>query len=134
MTGETTSALQWGALITLPSGASTCEPSTSQTSADNAVRAHNGARPGSAHLVYREVTFGPWRSEGPGDEYAVRYDWPDGTFTVEPSPNRVSAENTIQVEHHQLRRGRNPGDRLASLASRTVTHGQWWLAAAEVAR
>lgn len=118
--------IEWGVLITTPSGKNAFEPRDSYHGAANDVRHINSARAGTASLVYRERTVGEWTTETTGAEFAVRYRWDDGGEEVEASRGRADAEARVRLA------SRRP-DPQPCVVSRTVEHGQWWVAQAETA-
>lgn len=116
MSGQTT---EWGALITLPNGAPDVELCTSRGHAMVAVDNINRRPGGAAKLVYRLVEYGPWITDGVGDEWGVRSTWTDGVVEITRQPSRELAEAYAR-------------SRLATssrvLVSRTKQVSDWWLA------
>lgn len=118
--------VQWGSLVTLPTGASDVELAGDRAIAVGKVRATNHALGAdAAKLMYRTVTTGPWRGDlsNPGNQWGVRFCWPEGDYVeVEPADSRVEAERTARTYR---------GHGTAQVVTRQVTYGDWWLAAGE---
>lgn len=123
MTAET---IEWGVLITLPTGATDVEVGGDRSHAIMMVNSTNRAAGGdAAKLVYRSVKLGDWSTEVVGEQWAIRNEWPDGHIEVRPTDSRAFAEAMVRQAI-----GR---PEVAELVSRTVVRGDWWLATGEVA-
>lgn len=115
--------LQWGVLIDTPSGGCFCTAARDQYRATTAARTANRARPGSAHLIYREVCGTGWSEQLDGVEFGVRYTWPDGHIEYRPAEDRTDAE-------YLVRTCRNDGV-TARAVSQLAVYGDWLTATAE---
>ena len=109
--------LQWGVLITTPSAASICTAARNQAQAATEARAANKARPGSARLIYREVTTTPWREDATGEEFGIRHQWPDGHTEDQETSDRHEADYLIRCQ-------RGTGI-TACVISRDAVYGPW---------
>jgi hypothetical protein len=115
--------LQWGVLIDTPSGGSVCTTARDQYRATTAARTANRARPGSAHLIYREVYGAGWSEQLDGVEFGVRYTWPDGHIEYRLAEDRTDAEYLVRTCR---------GDGVtARVVSQLAVYGDWLTATAE---
>lgn len=120
--------IQWAALYRLPTGEQIEDIEDRRFPAENnaaGIDRRFGA--GTARVMYRAVTYGPWQDQTPGEEWAVEHRWPDGHVEVRPTVDHYRAEEVVMFH----RAGRGPKS-TARVVSRTVTYGQWWLADAAV--
>jgi hypothetical protein len=115
-----TTHLQWGAAVTAPSGAVAIEASRDHAAARVAVRMHNENRPGTAGLVYREITVDDeWLDTLDGEQYGVRYVWPDGHQEIRAVDTREHAD--AEVHSHEYRKAPSK----ARVVSRHFRTGDW---------
>ncbi|BCJ65087.1 hypothetical protein [Polymorphospora rubra] len=117
-----TRTLQWGVRLTLPSTKTAIEIADGPLDAENQARRLSRLQPGTVEVVYREVVAGPWFHEDNGDEYAVKFDWPDRRIEIKPASGRLHAERC--VEEHAQRSGKYHSS-MAAVVSRAVFYGEW---------
>lgn len=132
--GET-KTVQWGALVTLPTGASDVEVANDRDSA--VARVGNANRTFGAEvakLMYRTVASGPWHADlaelgTESGQWGMQITWTVATHPqldlyqeVHPQRSRYSAELAVRAYR---------GEGAAKVVTRQVNYGQWWLAAAE---
>lgn len=115
--------VQWGVLVNLPGGVRGEEihdhrRGLAMLAAENL----NRSVPGSAVVAYRSVTFGEWSESTGGDQWGVRWAWPDGRVEVEGVGLRVNAERRRALGPRELRGS-------AVVVSRAVVYGKWWVVA-----
>lgn len=60
----------------------------------------NRAFPGTGVVVYRDEEYGPWTDDLDGDEYGVKYEWPNGRTEVESRGSRADAESSTRLRNH----------------------------------